>query len=169
MPELGKSGEVDTGFDEKFEEQWWRAERTAWAVMTALVLAGLVGVFGRGYASRRVVKEDEGRVQLSYQRIARFRTPATVEIKINESGAAASKIRLRLRGDLLEGSRVRRVLPAPQLSLVGQDGITLVYPAETGRGIKLVIEQEPGAVGLQKGEVQVDDLPPIDFHQFIFP
>jgi hypothetical protein len=52
MPELGKSGEVETGFNEKFEQGWWRVERTAWAVMTVLVMAGALGVFGRGYASR---------------------------------------------------------------------------------------------------------------------
>jgi hypothetical protein len=40
------------GWDEPFEDRWWRVEKIAWMLMTALLVAGGFGLFGRGVLAK---------------------------------------------------------------------------------------------------------------------
>lgn len=55
MPrDVTKEDSVDVGYDESFERTWWKLERISSYVLLIFVIAGLLGVFGRGPLSKRL-------------------------------------------------------------------------------------------------------------------
>ena len=45
---LARQAEIDIGYDYDFEYKWGRFERGVWLAFGLLILAGLLGLFGKG-------------------------------------------------------------------------------------------------------------------------
>lgn len=74
--------EFDIGYNEAFERRWWRIEVGLWIFLTAILIAGLGGLMGSGKIARKEIGSSDGAVTLKYERIARFKTPSTVLVRL---------------------------------------------------------------------------------------
>src|SRR5215218_6611781 len=99
--ELSRVGEVEVGFEQDFERKYYRVQRSIWVLLVLFLLAGIAGLFGRGPLSTTTRRSADGTVRLTYERLARFRTPTAMMVEA-PIDAAAHELRVRIPRPLLD-------------------------------------------------------------------
>jgi len=166
---LSRVGEVEVGFDLDFERRYHRLQRIIWVLIAAALLAGLAGVFGRGPLATTMRRSPDGTLRLTYERLARFRTPSAMSIEASGSSLASGELRVRIPRQLLERLRVQRVVPEPTRVEAAAEEATFVFAIEPGAArARATFLQEPGAIGTASGTV-VANQTPLPISVFVFP
>lgn len=120
--------EVAVGEDLEFQYRWWRFERGVWILFAVLVTLDLIGVFGRGPLAKAHAEAPDGTMQIDYERIERFSTPSILTVRFGNNAIHDGKIQLWADGGLVTKMGNQRVVPQPQESKVGNEGILYTFP-----------------------------------------
>src|SRR5947209_8369850 len=123
--------EIAVGSDLDFQRKWWRFTRVIWIVFAAIVLADLLGCFGRGVLANTRLKTNDGAMDIKYERIERFSTPSILRIQFGPNAIQDGKIHLWISETFIKSLGNQRVVPQPLRSVVGQGGISYTFPATT--------------------------------------
>jgi hypothetical protein len=158
-----RSRDLQINEDVRFQTRDWIAQRIGWGLLAALLLAGLLGLFGDGPLSRTTRTDGHG-LTVEYERYVRHSSPTTITLSI--SAAASGRTRVTLDRAYLLAHDLQRVLPEPDRTMVDGDRVTFVYetPPQTVR-----LRLEPDALGRHVTAVQLDDGPPVAITQFTYP
>jgi hypothetical protein len=151
------------GFDEQFENRWWRTEVIGWSVMAALVACGIVGVFGRGPLAK--AKATSGPVTVEYERVARYQTPTRISIAVN---GGPPDMRIFVSRSLLERVQLQTVEPPVLGSQPREDGAVLQFASGSPAG-RVTLVAQPGTVGMVSHTITVDGAASIPFQQLVLP
>lgn len=140
-------GEIAVGSDLEFQRKWWRFTDVLWIVFAAIVIADLLGCFGRGFLANARLHTNDGAMAVKYERIERFSTPSIFRIQFGPTAIHDGKIQLWISESFIKSLGTQRVVPQPLTSVVGQDGISYVFPATT---VPAAVEFafEPAAPGI---------------------
>lgn len=163
-----KVDEIDVGENLEFQRKWWRFEKIVWPILLAIVVADLLGVFGRGWLAKARRSTPDQALTLEYERVARASTPSTMTFRFSEAAIHHGRIVLFVSQSIVKGLGVRQISPQPEKSTIGADGITYEFPATTVPA-SVQIELEPSFPGSQRFWVQVEGSPPIRASVFVVP
>src|SRR4051794_3299714 len=170
MPTLENAQNVDVGFDPSFIDKWLRYEKYPWAFIALFILAAFAGLLGRGPLAKGTAKSGPEGLEVRYERVARNKTPASLEIRIPHTLVSGDVIRMRIEGDLLNRGKLQRIIPQPQRSQPLAEGITAEFPRSTGTDEeRIVIAQEPGSPGRLWNRISIEGGPHVDFQQIVLP
>jgi hypothetical protein len=133
------NNELAVGEDLEFQRKWWRFEHVIWAVFTLIIIADVAGVFGRGPLAKTQMRSADGSVEVKYERVERFETPAVLSIKFGPQAIRDGKIQLWVSQDILKSLGVQRVVPQPESSALVSDGMLYTFPA---RGDQSTVEMQ---------------------------
>ena len=123
---------------------FWRAERALWAVLAAILLLALTGVFAHGPLSGQTVS-DAG-LSLTYERFQRVTAASRLTARISASDA--NETVLTLSPSFFEHFEITDVEPRPQRSSASSRGLELGFlPPATG-DLSVVIWARPHAFGV---------------------
>jgi len=125
------NNEIAVGSDLAFQRKWWRFTRTIWVVFTCIIIADLLGLFGRGYFSSSEARSEDGLMNVKYERVERFSSPSILRVEFGANAIHDGKIELWMSDSLLKPLGNQRVIPQPQSSIVGGGGIQYTFPATT--------------------------------------
>jgi hypothetical protein len=89
----------------------------------------LSGLFGRGPLAKAERRTTDGTIEVKYERIERTESPSIMTIQFGQSAIHNGKIRLYVSNSLLKPLGTQRVIPAPQDTIIGDDGLTYTFPA----------------------------------------
>jgi len=162
-----KAGEVAIGEDLAFQRSWWKFERGVWFFFLLLLIADLLGLFGRGWLAK-AQRTDSKTVQLDYERIERASTPSIMTFHFTPAAIQNGQIQLYISEDLIKPLGAQRISPEPRTSVVGSDGITYTFPA-TETPATAEIQLEPSFPGSHHFRVQVRGGQPIDANVVVLP
>jgi len=143
-------------------------QKYVWIIGAATLIAGLSGLLGRGPLARHTVNSGPRGIQVQYERIARNKTPAAVQVQLAPSGSADRPIRLRIEGDLVKGGRLRQIMPQPVRSDLLPDGMVVEFPAALSGGVVSFV-QEPSAPGRFRNKITLEGGSAVQFVQFVLP
>jgi len=134
-----KSLELDE--DPAFQERFWTIERWCWLGFAALVLAGLLGLFGGGGVFSRASLAMSG-ASLDYPAVTRWQSDDTLEVDL--SGDART---VTLPRSLTEAFDIERILPRPSLETPSPLGTILTFGEHSGGHVSMAIRAtKPGLV-----------------------
>jgi hypothetical protein len=158
--------EVAVGEDLEFQRGWWKFERAVWVVFTLLILCDLAGLFGRGPLSHATTGNSS--VQVEYERIERAESPSILRVSFTPSAIQRDKVQLFVSESVVEKLGAQRIIPAPEVSAVGNGGITYTFPAST---IPASVEfaLQPDKPGISDFAVQVPGSAPVTARVYIMP
>ncbi len=161
---------IEVGYDHDFLQRWMRFEKVAWIVMVIALIAGLAGVFGRGPLAKTTVKAGDG-TEIRFERVARNKTPALVEIRLPETLAGGKMLKIRIEGDLLNRGRLQRIVPQPAREIPISHGLIAEIPIDAGdQPGKIDITQEPGAPGRLWNRITLENTGTrVEFSQIVLP
>ncbi len=149
--------EVAVGEDLEFQRKWWRFEKGVWVVFTLILVLDLAGVFGRGWLAKQERKAADGSIDVKYERIERTSTPSIITIHFGDSAIRDGQAALFVSNSLVTELAAQRIVPAPKTTVIGDGGLTYVFPASrtpasveialepTGPGLRHFVLQVPGS------------------------
>ena len=165
-----RTGDLQIDQDPDAQRHHWIAERVGWTVITLVILAALLGLFGSGWLSEASVGTPEGALRLEYSRFGRFLAPTTLRLHLGPDVIHEGRVSLWLNRDYIEAAQVQRILPSPDAVEAGADRLTYVLRvSDTGRPTTVTIHLEPDRVGSLSGQIGVAGHKPLRFDQFIYP
>ena len=170
MASKEKPPDLEVGQDLNYQRKMWRIQRVGWVVMTIILLAGVLGLFGVGPISEAQAVADNGSLKIDYHRFARYETSTKVTIYLDPVVTQQEEVRLWVKQDFLRPVQIQRISPDPQSEEVAKGGQVFVFKIdEPGQPAEISIYLWPQLVGLNDGGVGLDGADPVRFRQLIYP
>ena len=165
---ISRVDDIAVGSDLEFQRKWWRFTHVMWIVFAGIVIADLLGCFGRGPLANAHLRTKDGTMDLKYERIERFSTPSILRIQFGPNAIHDGKIQLWVGESLVKSLGNQRVVPQPTSSVIGQDGILYTFSATT---IPASVEfaLEPTAAGIYDLRMQVPGSEELKTRIFVMP
>jgi hypothetical protein len=120
--------EVAVGEDLDFQRKWWRFENAAWVFFTLVIVLDIAGLFGRGPIAKAERRAADGSMNMKYERIERTDSPSIMTINFGPDAIRDGSIKLYVSNSLVKELGTQRVIPAPKESILGDGGITYIFP-----------------------------------------
>jgi hypothetical protein len=147
---------VQVGTDLEFEYRWHTLQQIAWTLIGLLIIAGLLGIFGRGPLSKIRIRSDTGAATLEYERFARYKTPATLKLFINGSTSSRGEVTVSVSRTLLETIKIEQTAPTPVAVRAESRGMLLDFSVPDRSGeFQVRLAQEPQRAGRVVGSLSV--------------
>ena len=165
---LKVNDEIAVGSDLEFQRKWWRFTHVMWMVFAGIVLADLLGCFGRGPVANAQRRTNDGSMDVKYERIERFSTPSILRIQFGQNAVKDGKIQLWVSESLIKPLGNQRVIPQPLSSAIGQNGVLYTFPA-TALPAGVAFGLEPTAPGIYDATLRVPGCEQINVRIFVMP
>ncbi|HEV2609066.1 MAG TPA: hypothetical protein VGU61_02265 [Noviherbaspirillum sp.] len=153
--------------DMRQQNREWVIQRIAWVLLAVLLLAILLGLFGRGGPLSTISeKSADGMLRLDYERFVRNHTPDKLQLAVK---ARSESMQVKISSEYVRKIRIEDITPTPVRSSSGQDGIVLVFDTRPSEMMEAAIHFSPEGIGKLEGWIAVDGRQPHHFNQFIYP
>lgn len=147
-------GSVSVGEDLHFQERWWIFENIIWTIFALILLADVLGGFGRGWLAKAEIHEANSGLDVKYERVERANTPSILSLHFRPEAQANGAVQLYISNSMIKDLGVQRVIPQPERSVIGNGGVTYTFPAQ-GDTALVDLELEPSFPGLHGFTLQV--------------
>ena len=166
MPERATGIEVDQDLD--FQRKDWIFERVGWIAMLLVIVAALLGLFGRGPLSDARLESSDGSLGVEYQRFERHGAPSELTLHVRRAAATDSTITVSVGEEFLRAVQVTQIVPQParQIYLGDRTIFELEIRNDSGRVTFYTI---PQAIGSRRLDVGVPGRAAIIVSQFVYP
>ncbi|SUW62796.1 Uncharacterised protein [Buttiauxella agrestis] len=155
------------------EKPFWlsfefQLRRIGFALLLAIVIAAMVGLFSRGYISDARIANDSGTLRIDYEKYSRLMSD--VDMKITSSQIRENRNRIILGGDFMDSFRIDTLQPQPDKMYSLNGMMVLEYSVSApGSEQTLWLSLTPMKFGATHSTVAIDNGPEITLHQFIYP
>ncbi|BCG08535.1 hypothetical protein [Buttiauxella agrestis] len=155
------------------EKPFWlsfefQLRRIGFALLLAIVIAAMVGLFSRGYISDARIVNDSGTLRIDYEKYSRLMSD--VDMKITSSQIRENRNRIILGGDFMDSFRIDTLQPQPDKMYSLNGKMVLEYSVSApGSEQTLWLSLTPMKFGATHSTVAIDNGPEITLHQFIYP
>ena len=162
------NNELAVGSDLEFQRRWWRWENRIWILFAAIVLADLLGCFGRGPLAKAHARTNDGTMDISYERIERFSTPSILTVKFGPNARRDGAVRLWASDSLVQDLGNRRVVPQPDTSTLDGHGILYTFKS-TLHPNAIQFALEPSTPGIHSLTLRVEGAEEFDTKIYVMP
>ena len=166
VPKIDNKIAVGENLD--FQRKWWKFERAIWFFFFLILIADVLGAFGRGWLSKARQSDSAKTLTLDYEHIARASTPSIMTFNFGPNAIHDGHIQVYVSDSLVKPLGAQRISPQPAVSALGNGGITYTFDA-TQLPATVQIALEPSFPGRHYFRVQVVGGQPIEANIFVVP
>ena len=138
----------------EFQRKWWKFERAIWTIFLLILIADLLGAFGRGWLSKGQLSDSAQTLTVDYERVARASTPSIMTLHFGRRAIHDGHIQLYVSDSIVKPLGAQRISPQPAVSALGNNGITYTFDA-TELPASAQIALEPSFPGRHTFQLQV--------------
>lgn len=160
---------VAIGEDLGFQETWWKFERAIWIFFLLILIADVLGVFGRGWLAKAKLNIPGSTLAVDYERVERASTPSIMRIRFLPGSEHDGAVHLFVNDKLLKELGTQRVAPEPERSVVGNGGVTYTFPVQGDGETEIQLALEPSFPGLHTFRLQVPGKQPVSARVAVVP
>jgi len=159
---------IEMDDDPRQQEIEWLVQRVAWALLTALLIAVALGLFGRGGPMSKVeARSEDGMFSIEYDRFLRHHSPDVLRVTVRKAGAPL--VRIRMDSIYARDIHIERITPDPERE-IGADGtVTYVFRTRPDAELEASFHFTPEKHGKLEGWIALDDGARHSLTQFIYP
>lgn len=151
-----------------FQQREWRAQRVGWGLLGLFVLAGLLGLLGRGPLSSTELRAGSGLLQLEHLRIGHLEADEALTLTVDPRAVDGSSVTLVLQGSWPAAVDIQGIVPEPESQTATPAGLALEFATEPGATLTVQIAYRATEMGRISGAVSLDD-DTLDFSTFVLP
>jgi hypothetical protein len=156
--------------DMPFQERAWRAERIAWIVLTLIVVAALIGLFGTGPLSSTTAGNAESGLTASYERFVRHDGQSSLELQVSPDQASEGQVEVWLSAGYLEDIELQQLSPQPdEVRTDGERDIFVFLVDDPASPISITLLFRPDTMGRISGDIGVVDGPTVSVRHISLP
>ena len=159
---------VAIGEDLAFQERWWTFEKVIWSIFALILLADVLGLFGRGWLAKAKTGGPGTGMLVDYERVERASTPSIMDIHLQPEAIENGSIKLFVSDTIVKQLGNMRVAPQPQSSVIGNKGITYTFPV-SGMPAEVQFALEPSFPGVHEFTLQVQGKPSVNGRVVVLP
>lgn len=156
--------------DLSLQEREWRFQRIGWILLAAVVVLGLLGLFGTGPLSSATAGSLDQGLTIAYERFVRHSGQTSLEIDVSPDRVADGRVEIWLSSRYVDSIDIERISPQPDQ--VRSEDARLVYifaAGNTGEPISMSFSIRPDALWRLSGDVGITGGPSLSFDQFSYP
>jgi hypothetical protein len=151
--------------DMRLQTAFWAWERATWAVIAAIVLIALTGLFAHGPLSQKTMAD--GALSLTYERFQRVTALTRLSARISvPHGDEAS---LTLSPSFPDRFQIADIEPRPLRSSSGSRGLELVFAAPSAGELSISIWAHPRSFGIFDLTAATDPQSRVAFSILVYP
>ena len=149
------------------QKKEWVIQRIAHFVLWGLVIAIAMGLLGRGGLLSTVEKVSKyGTFEIRYDRFLRKHSPDVLRLTTQ---AQSNSVTIRLERDYLKQIKLEKVTPEPQQVISEGGMVAYIFSTTQKAQVNAAFHFSPEKIGTVQGKVTVDDAPPLQIDQFVYP
>lgn len=138
--------------DLELQRRTWRFERAGWVLLSVLLLAGVLGLFGTGPFSRMQEASADGAVSVDYPRFMRRQSPESIRIDL-AAEAGPGSLTLSIGREWLDEVTLQSVTPEPGHVELRPDRLVYSFGRDGPAGTHAVhLRFEAHSAGIVRGE-----------------
>ena len=170
MSGMQRVGDLEIEQDHEFQRRSWRLQRAGWMVLTLVLLAGMLGLYGAGPLAHATVGAPGAPLRLEYDRFGRLGAPSMWTALLRPSTGRPGEAILHLDRGFTDHFQIERVQPAPDRTEAGPDHSVYVFRV-TGPGepVRVTFRLKPEQIGPMTGRVREEGGSWLTCTQFVFP
>ena len=159
---------VAIGEDLQFQERWWTFEKVIWSFFVLILLADVLGVFGRGWLAKAKCGGPENGLVVDYERVLRASTPSIMDIHIQPDAVQDGAVQVFVSDTIVKQLGAQRVAPQPLRTEIGNKGLTYTFPVN-GMPAEIQLALEPSFPGVHEFTLQVPGKAPLHERVVVVP
>lgn len=169
MGEPKKVGKIQVEEDLQFLKHEWRFQRIGWIGMALILLAGVLGAFGRGALSH--ARAGDLRIfAAEYSRIIRHGAIDELTIFVGPGLQADSVVRISVSSAYLTEFEIEDILPEPVThQQTGQYTMLDFLRADPRSALRVSMKLRPNSYGSVSARMQLVGSNTLNIRQFIMP
>ncbi|MEW5848631.1 MAG: hypothetical protein AB2A00_07440 [Myxococcota bacterium] len=152
------------------EQREWRIQHVGWVLMGLVILAALVGLFGRGPVGQAVTGGPASPARMELNRLERKESKSRITIRLTPAAVRDGVATFWLDRQFLEGIDVMAMTPEPERVELMADRILYRFPTAGLSGVtSVVVDYRANKMGLRHGRIGVDLDEGDAFWQLVLP
>lgn len=166
-----KADQIELESDRSFFDKWLKFQTFALAFLCLTLVVAFTGVLGRGPLGKQTISAGPGQLGITYERVLHYKTLSEIEVHLPQLAVPnRNQIAVYLRGALVRGAPVQRMLPRPVSAEPLPNAVLARLPVTAASsGGSILIFQEPSGVGTLTSTIALDGGASIQFRQFVLP
>lgn len=134
-----------------------------------VLLAGLIGLVGKGPLSKAHGSSADGNLSVDYYRFIRYQGPVETTLSIDRDATRDGSVQLSLSRDFIEKIELRRIEPEPESQSAGDEFFTYTIRVKTNAPAKIYLRYEANHFGSLVYRVRVGRDSQVGLAHFAFP
>jgi hypothetical protein len=166
-----EQGSLEIEQELPYQRGAWRRQRVVWVLLTLVLLAALLGLFGPGLLGDTHAGDMSAPLWLEYPRFAHaYAETDTLRFHVAPAAANSGQVRLALSRAYLERVEVRRIEPEPEaVEAAGERYIYVFRAANLNAPTSILFHVEPESFGRFRGRAGLDGGAEFEFAQYVYP
>lgn len=154
--------------DPDFHARLWKIQFIGWIAIGLLLAATVAGAFGGGPLAWETRTVLDGRVQVEWPRISRYRLPEKLSVRLAEP-LEDEQIVIRFDDRFLRQVQIETVQPWPDGGTMIANGGSYAFSAPQAGDIHITMWFRPMERWSVAGSVTVNGSEPVELSTFVFP
>lgn len=160
--------DLDLDRDLPFQRHQWTAQRAGWLIMTAIIVAALLGLFGSGPLSSATA--EAGPLQLQYSRFERRYAPSELEVSIPRPAIRQDQVEVWITTGFLDRVEISSIVPEPEEVSETDERVVYRFSIDDLTDTPMIhVALEYDDPGVTTGRLGIIDGPQLTFWQFVYP
>ena len=142
-------------------EKGWIVQRIGWVIIIAIVIAGILGIFGEGPMSEQ--RPVSGNIKATYERFFRFEAEMKIVVESNSDHIS----QISFPQQYLKNFKIVRFVPEPVNNITAPGEVIYNFLPAQNRVVSVYLT--PTSKGRIKGNMKVNGMNTFSLHHFIYP
>lgn len=155
--------------DMPYQERAWRVERVAWVVLSLIIVAALVGVFGTGPLSSTTAGDEQTGLSAGYERFVRHDGRSSLELSISPDHASDGHVEVWLSAGYLSDIQIENISPQPDEVRTSGERDIFVFLTDNPSSMTVTFHFRPNSIGAISGDIGIVDGPTVSVRHISFP
>jgi hypothetical protein len=166
--EGNKQRSIEMDDDPRQQEIEWVVQRIAWVLLSALLIAVALGLFGRGGPLSKVeAMSEDGRFMVEYDRFLRHDSPDLLRVTVRKADAPV--VRIRMDSRYARSIQIERITPDPEREASADGTVTFLFRTQPDAALEASFYFTPEIHGKLEGWVALDNGARHALSHFIYP
>ncbi|MFC7401655.1 hypothetical protein [Citricoccus sp. GCM10030269] len=119
--------DLDIRQDDRFQQREWRVEQVGTVLLVLFLLAGVLGLVGKGLFNQASAASENGALEMEYQRVAHYKADQTVTFTVSEEAIEDDTVTLVLTGPWVQEVNMSSINPEPDTQYATPDGMAMEF------------------------------------------
>ena len=166
-PRLTQLDGLSIDQDLEFQRRSWRIQRIGRGVIGLLLLAGLLGLFGRGWLARSTLAAPG--LEVRHPRFLRLQSPEEIVVRLTDRRPDKSTVELWVDESLPEFLEFTEITPAPVSQGVRDGRPTFRFEVGGDAPAVIRLRVNPRGWGSRSGRLGLVGGPSVELKQLVYP